>query len=168
MHYNNNISKSIEFATQEGDAWLDTNLLEVPSKISQLITAMNEILAEATETGAPLHVISGPTRHSPAALFYVVTACNINATITGEWNITTCPIENRDLQAFILPVEQPVYQTCISDREYIAFNVATLKDVEDVTEFYFFPDLPIEDKLNLVTRTTLDSRLLIDPSRRPS
>jgi len=148
------------------DAWLDTNLLEVPSGIAHFLTAMIQMLSEASVSRGPLHVISGPARHHSASVFFVVTACKINST-SGEWNLTTCPVEHRDLQAFLLPVRQWKYQnSCISDRDFIAYNVATLKDVERVTDFQFFPDLPMEDKLNLLARTTLDSTLITDPTRQ--
>lgn len=124
------------------------------------------MFSEASVSSGPLHVISGPTRHHPASVFFVVTACKTNNN-DGEWNLTTCPVEHRDLQAFLLPVHQWKYQnSCISDRDFIAYNVATLKDVERVADFQFFPDLPLEDKLSLLSRTTLDSKLIIDPTRQ--
>ncbi|XP_032780225.2 ectonucleotide pyrophosphatase/phosphodiesterase family member 3 [Daphnia magna] len=154
-----------EFATQKVDAWLDTNLLEVPSSISHFLETMTDMLAEASISRGPLNVISGPTRHRPASIFYVVTACKVDVTV-GEWNHTTCPAEYRDLQAFLLPIGGWKYQgACTSDRNFIAYNVASLIDVEQVTGFQFFPDLPLEDKLSLLARTTLDSALVLDPTR---
>lgn len=145
---------------------MDTNLLEVPSGMSTVIETMIQMLNEAAAIHGPLNVVSGPTRHHSPAVFYVITTCKLNSSTDGNWNLTTCPVEYRDLQSFILPIQSLKYQNCISERDFIAFNVATLKDVEDVTDFIFFPDLPTEDKLNLMTKTTLDSKLLVDPTRR--
>lgn len=134
--------------------------------MSTIIETMIQMLNEASRTHGPLNVVSGPTRRHSPAVFYVVTACKWNSSTEGNWNLTTCPIEYRDLQAFILPIQSLKYQNCISERDFIAFNVATLKDVEKVTDLIFFPDLPIEDKLNLLAKTTLGSNLLVDPTRR--
>lgn len=134
--------------------------------MSSVIQTMTQMLVEAATIHGSLNVISGPTRHHSAALFYIITACSPNSSTDGSWNFTTCPIEHRDLQAFLLPVRPTKYHNCFSDQDFIAFNVATLKDVELVTDFIFFPDLPIEDKLSLLTKTTLESKLVLDPTRR--
>lgn len=135
--------------------------------MSPVIKTMVQMLDEASVSRGPLNVISGPTRHHSPALFYVVTACKVNDT-AGEWNLTSCPVKHREIQAFLLPIRHWKYQTCVSERDFIAFNVATLKDVEQVTDLVFFPDLPTEEKLILLARTTLDSALVIDPTRRGS
>ena len=150
------------------DAWLDTNLLEVPMKMSNIIDAMIQLLSEAAETYGQINVMSGPTRHHSPAIFYVVTACiNSNETeIFDSWNLTSCPIDQRELQAFLLPVQQwTEKEACISDRDWIAFHVATLLDVERATDLHFFPDLALAEKLNLLSRTTIDSTLVINPTR---
>ena len=134
--------------------------------MSPLIKTMTELLDEASEVHGPLNVISGPTRHHSPALFYIITACKLNSNGVGDWNLTNCPIQHRELQAFLLPILHRKYQKCVSERDFIAFNVATLKDIEQVTNLIFFPDLTIEDKLRLLARTTLDSFLVIDPTRR--
>lgn len=156
---------STDFASREEDVWLDSNLLEIPAEMSGVIQTMTQMLADAAAIRGTLNVISGPTRHHPAAQFYVVTACRSNTTVENSWNVSSCPAEDNDLQAFLLPIRQWKYQTCNSDRDFIANNVATLKDVEKVTDFVFFPDLPIEERLNLLVRTTLDSKLVVDPTR---
>ena len=154
--------------SEKADAWLDTNLLEVPSKMTNVIDTMIQLLTEAAQTHGHINVISGPTRHHSPAVFYVITACmNSNDTETSDsWNVTTCPIDQRELQAFLLPVQQwTEKEACISERNWIAFHVATLLDVERVTGFHFFPDLPVEDKLNLLSRTAIDSTLVINAAR---
>lgn len=134
--------------------------------MSSVIHTMTRMLADAASVRGTLNVISGPTHRSPAAIFYVVTACHFNDTADeNNWNLTSCPAEFKDIQSFLLPIRQWKYQKCISDRDFIAYNVATLKDIEDLTDLVFFPDLPIEERLNLLTRTTLDSNLVINPTR---
>lgn len=153
------------FAKRPQDVWLDTNLLEMPLETQRLTEAMVRLLNEAAATHGSLNVVSGPTRHHSPAIFYVVTACRTNGTRTGTWNLKSCPIENRDIQAFIIPVRPLKYERCFYERDFIAYNVATLKDVELVTDFSFFPELPIEDKLRLLSKTTFRSNLVIDPKR---
>lgn len=127
--------------------------------------AMVRLMNEAAGTYGPLNVISGPTRQHSPAIFYVITACRTNGTRTGTWNLKTCPIENRDIQSFILPIHPMKYERCFLENDFIAYHVATLKDVEKVTELSFFPELPIEDKLRLLTKTTFRTNLLINPRR---
>lgn len=153
-----------EFALSEEEAWLDTNLLELPSRTSQLIKIMNELLKQTASRYRSINVITGLTHHHSAAIFYVITACDV-ASDSNPMNLTTCPIDLLRLQTFLLPVESKFSQSCIDDYQFVAFHVASLKDVERVTKFNFFPGLSYEDKLDLLTRTTLSSHLLVDPCR---
>ena len=137
---------------------------QVPTKMSNIIDAMNKLLAETAKTRGHINVISGPTRNPCPAIFYVVTAC-LKSIDTK--NLRSCPIDQQKLQAFILPVQQwTEKQACISYRDWIAFHVATLLNVERATDLHFFPDLPLAEKLNLLSRTTIDSTLVIDPTRK--
>jgi len=152
-----------EFARCEEEAWLDTNLIQLPSKASQLIQTMNELVKETASRFDSINVITGLTHHHSAAVFYVISTCV--ATDENQWDLTTCPIKQRRLQAFLLPVEMRFNQNCMDNYEFIAFHVASLSDIERVTKFNFFPDLPYDDKLDLLTRTILSSELVIDPCR---
>lgn len=153
-----------EFAFSEEEAWLDTNLLELPPSTSQLIRIMNELLKQTASRYESINVITGLTHHHSAAIFYVISTCDV-ATDGNPMNLTSCPIDLLRLQAFLLPVESKFSKACIDDYQFIALHVASLKDVERVTKFNFFPDLSLEDKLDVLTRTTLSSHLVIDPCR---
>ena len=153
----------LDFASRELDAWLDTNLLEIPSHMPDLLKTMSKLLAKASRKHGRINVISGPTRHNLPAIFYVISACLNNDNNDTQSNFTDCPVESRDLQAFLLPLRQRLNADCVRNEEFIAFNVATLKDIERVTDLHFFPNLPMEEKLNLLIRTTLESRLVVDP-----
>lgn len=134
--------------------------------MTNVIDTMIQLLIGAAETHGHINVISGPTRHHSPAIFYVIIACAKSNETTDSWNLTTCPTDQRELQAFLLPVQQWAEQeACMSERNWIAFHVATLLDVERVTGFNFFPELPVEDKLNLLSRTAIDSTLVINPAR---
>jgi len=153
-----------EFALYEEEAWLDTNLLELPSRTSHLVKIINELLKQVASRYESINVITGLTHHHSAAIFYVVSACDVAAD-GNQVNLSTCPLDLLRLQAFLIPVESKFNQACIEDYQFVALHVASLKDVERVTKFNFFPDLSGEDKLDLLTRTTLSSHLLVDPCR---
>lgn len=164
---NNDHHKNIietEFATRREDAWLETNMLALPLHMTSLVKTMMHLLAEAVAVHGEINVISGPTRHHSPALFYVVTAC-IERNDTAEFNQTKCPVEKLELQAFLLPLRQRLNQACVVNEDFIAFNVATLKDVERVTDLRFFSSLSLKDKRSLLIRTTLDSKLVVNPAR---
>ena len=153
---NQSLARLAEFANHEEDVWLDTNLLELSPRTAHLISTMNQLLTETLQKHGSINVISGLSRRT-SSLFYVVTTC-----LEDKWNLTSCPTEQRDMQAFILPTESKFNEACLEDREFIAYHVATLEDVERITQFHFFPDLPLEEKLIFLTRTTLASNLVIN------
>ena len=77
----------------------------------------------------------------------------------------SCPIEGLDVQAFLLPLRSRFNGACVGERDAVALHVATLRDVERVTGLRFFPHLSADAKLQLLTRTSLDSRLVVEPAR---
>lgn len=127
---------------------------------------MTQLLKRAYSNKGPIHVVTGITGDTSMTMFYVVTSCDLEDSTQNEWNITYCPVERRDIQAFLLPANQWIRnQECTTNEEFIAFNVATLKDVESVTRFDFLPDLSAEEKAQLLSRTILGSNLVIEPTR---
>ena len=132
-------------------------MLDIPTQIAHTVATMNQLLRESFIKYGSINVITGLTHHTYEALFYVVSRCD------QVYNVTTCPIEHLDVQAFLLPVSQRFNQACFNGRRLIAFNVATLRDVERVTDFQFFPNLDSDDKKQLLGRTTVDSKLVVDP-----
>lgn len=135
--------------------------MEVPSYMSPLINKMNLLLMKASMSNKHLNVISGRTNRDLSTLFYVVSTC----LDPRRASIYTCPIELRAYQAFLLPLRQNLNGACLSDEKFIALNVASLKDVERVTGLNFFPRLPIEQKIDLLTRTILESTLVVRAAR---
>jgi len=129
--------------------------------MTPVIKTMTLLLMKASANHKNLNIISGPTRHHSPALFYVVSTC-----LESERNSTdTCPIEFRELQAFLLPIRQRLNGACLSNEDFIALNVASLKDVERLTDLKFFPNLSIEEKTDLLTRTVADSKLVVQAAR---
>lgn len=126
---------------------------------------MTKLLARAYMNKGPLNVVTGIVSEPSVTVFYVVLSCSADFT-QGEWNLTYCPIEQRDVQAFLLPSKQWMRsQECTTHEDFIAFNVASLKDVENFTGYDFFPDLSAEEKAQLLSRTVLGSSLVVQPSR---
>jgi hypothetical protein len=149
-------------ASRVDDAWLESNRLQLPQGMSHLTDAMTELLRETlTRKRKPINVISGRSRYHYPALYYIVSTCSSDS--DGDWS--NCPMEDRDLQAFLLPIRNRYQGKCLSNRKFIAYHVATLKDVEDVTGLRFFPRMSIDDRLEILGWTTQQSRLVLDPTR---
>lgn len=64
------IDESVKFASRAADAWLTTNVLEVPSHMTPVIKTMTRLLMKASATHEKLNIISGPTcHHSPSHVY---------------------------------------------------------------------------------------------------
>ena len=149
------------FARHVDEAWLETNMMEVSPRVESLMTAINKLLAVAWIERGPINVIRGPTHGLYDAIFYVVNRCSSEK----HDNFANCPIDHKDLQSFLIPKKLHSDNNCtLNNLAFLRYHVVTLNDVERVTGLTFFPELPMEDKLKLLARTTLESKLLIYPN----
>ena len=156
------------------DAWLETNAVQMTPAAAHLRHAMVQLLAETWTRVGPIYVISGVVRSPPyPSMFYVVIRCTDEPQEaqeeTADHPLARCATADAlDVQSFLLPTAPRWNAGCINDRRFIAYHVASLNDVERVTGLHLFPRLSSEAKVELLTRTTLASRLVVDPTRFPA
>ena len=129
---------------------------------------INELIGQSWLERRLVNVITGPTLDTYESVYYVVSSCSA----PYADNMAVCPVEERQVQAFLLPRRSLLSAgTCGGGgggdrRTEIARNVASLRDVERLTGLVFFPNLAARDKLQLLARTPLESRLVLDPANR--
>lgn len=138
---------------------VDTNALEVSTSYLKYWSALHNLLRGAVATNGETNVITGPVRDSPSsAQFFVVSTC-----LTADASLASCPVDELDVQSFILPTNARYSRDCLGSGKYLGTHVASIHDVEHTTGLRLFPILSYDDKVRLESRSLLSSKLLVNP-----
>nr|CAH0102825.1 unnamed protein product [Daphnia galeata] len=145
------------------DLAVDTNAIEISKSFDTYWRDFHTLLNYCVNINGETNVITGPVLDSPSSgLFVIVSTCRSVGVALAD-----CPIDQLDIQSFILPTNLRYSRNCIKSTKFFSTNLATLPDIEHLTGLRFFPSLSFGDKAEILSRTPLASTLLVDPDPSP-
>ena len=147
-------SSSAGYAT---DGLVETNAIDISSPFSAYWLDMETRIDRlAANHSGHVNVVVGPVRSSSKpAVFVVISFC--------QHMLTNCSGDELQVQSFLLPSHLRYSRNCLSTDSFARSHLATVRDMEQATGLTLFPQLPFEDKIQLLGRTVLANSLIIDP-----
>lgn len=152
------------FTGDRDDISVDTNAIDVSSAFVKYWNGLHLLIEGLTSLNKTVNVIVGPARSSSPSpsVFVVVSTCTDETVSLDE-----CSVANLDFQSFLLPTNARHSRSCLNIDVFLRAHVATLRDIENLTNMKFFPRLTYSDKADLLSRTPLATMLLLNPDPSP-